>query len=484
MTQKDLSANTLTRTLGLWPTISIVIGSVIGSGIFLKPSLMASQLGSPVWLVLVWIVAGLITLCGALSNAEVAAMLPETGGQYVFFRYMYGDFVAFLYGWAAFAVINTASIASIAYVAGTYAEYFITLPRLSLMTEHSIFLSIPFIGTIYPLENIGVKLFTISAIVILTIINYRSTRSSGALQVLFTAVKTGAIILLIVGIFSFGKGNVSNFFTNSIAEPTGWAFVAAIVAAMSGAFWAYDGWNNITFVAGEIKDPQHTIPKSLLVGLLCCIAVYAAITLSYLFVLPVTAMARSTFVASEAAQLAIGGLGGTLIALLVIISVIGATNAFILATTRITFAMAQRQQFFSWTSFVHPSFGTPGNALVLHCVWSCLLVLSGSFDMLTDMVVFITWMFYGLSTLGIFKLRKKMPEANRPYKVWGYPFVPAVFLVFTSMFLAITLSTEIYNYATGVSRVINSVFGLLLVCLGIPFYWYFKRKTGSEGTIA
>lgn len=470
------SSEKLQRTLGLWPTISVIIGGVIGSGIFLKPALMANQLGSPELLLIVWIAAGFITLFGALSNAEVAAMLPETGGQYVFFQHMYGDFVAFIYGWAAFAVFNTAGVASIAYVAGTYAEYYIPLPRFSTAFEQAFFIPIPFIGKIFPLQNIGVKSFTILVIILLTIINYRSTKSGGGLQVVLTIIKTASVLMLVLGIFLLGDGHISNFTQHAPGMPTSWPMAMAIVAALSGAFWGYDGWNNITFIAGEIKDPQRTIPKSLLLGLLCCIAIYALVIISYLFVLPVTEIGNSSFVASRAAQLAMGGAGGALIALLVIISGIGATNGNILATARVTFAMAQEKRFFRWTAQVHPIFNTPANALLVHCVWTCLLVLSGSFDMLTDMLIFISWLFYGLSAFGVFVLRKKMPNAHRPYKVWGYPFVPAIFVLITFFFLIVTLITDIQNYNNGTSPVINSVFGLVLAGLGIPLYFHFKRR--------
>ncbi|NBP69704.1 MAG: amino acid permease [Cytophagia bacterium] len=469
----------LARTLGLWSTIALVVGGVIGSGIFLKPSLMASQLGSPLLLLFVWILAGVITLFGALSNAEVAAMLPETGGQYIFFRKMYGDFVAFLYGWSAFIVINTAGVASIAYVAGTYAEYYISLPRFSIDIEQAVYLYIPGIGRIFPLENIGVKLFTIGIIIILTFINYRSTKAGAGLQVLFTLIKVASIGLLIIGIFTLGDGAVSHFVVSSTNKPAGWALVLAIVAALSGAFWGYDGWNNITFVAGEIKNPQQNIAKSLLIGILACIVVYALIILAYLFVMDIGSIAATSFVASEAAQIAMGGIGGILIALLVIFSGIGSTNANIMATARVTFAMAQEKRFFSWTANIHPTFQTPANALLLHAIWTCVLVLSGSFDMLTDMLIFVSWLFYGLSAVGVFVLRKKMPNAHRPYQVWGYPLVPGIFVTVTFFFLILTLVNDITNYVEGRAPIINSLFGLLLVALGTPLYFYFKKKAGK-----
>jgi APA family basic amino acid/polyamine antiporter len=283
-------------------------------------------------------------------------------------------------------------------------------------------------------------------------------------------------MLLIFGIFTIGEGSPNNYVTSAATAPEGWALVLAIVAALSGAFWGYDGWNNITFVAGEIKNPQQNIVKSLLIGLLTCIVIYALIIMAYLFVMDISVIASASFVASDAAQFAMGGIGGALIALLVIFSGIGSTNANIMATARVTFAMAQEKRFFSWTANIHPTFQTPANALALHAIWTCLLVLSGSFDMLTDMLIFVSWLFYGLSAFGVFVLRKKMPDTHRPYKVWGYPFVPATFVIITFFFLILTLANDITNYLTGRAPIINSLFGLLLVVLGTPLYFYFKKK--------
>jgi len=470
----------LIPTFGLWTSISLVVGGIIGSGIFMKPAVMASQLGSPGLLISVWIIAGIITLFGALTNAEVAAMIPETGGQFIFFRHMYGDFVAFLYGWAAFAVFNTAGVASIAYVLGTYIEFFITLPRFDPDLERNISLRIPFIGTIFPLENIGVKGATILVVALLTWINYRSKESGGNIQIIFTVLKVVAIAMILCGILFSGDGNVSNFFADSsVITPRGWALVGALVAALSGAFWGFDGWNNITFVAGEIKDPQKNIPKSLLWGLIICIVIYALVTLSYLYVLPIDVVANSKLVAADAAQVVLGGIGAGLISLTVIVSTFGTTNGNILATARVSFAMAQENNFFRSIGKVHPRFNTPGNALVLHGIYTSLLVLSGSFDMLTDMLIFVSWLFYGMSAAGVFILRYKMRHVPRPYSVWGYPFVPLIFILFTVFFLLTTLITDIYRYDTGESPLINSIFGLFLTAIGIPLYWYFKWKYKS-----
>ncbi len=467
-------AEKLERTLGLSSTISIVAGGIIGSAIFMKPALMASQLGSPLLLLAVWVIGGGITFLGALTNAEAAAMMPETGGQYIFFQKMFGDFTAFLYGWAAFAVFNTAGNASIAYVFSIYAEYFIHLPRLPKETEHLFSVYMPGIGTIFPLENIGVKSLTILLIWFLTFINYRSTHSADRVQILFSVLKIGSMVFLVLGIFIFGDGSASHFVQSS--PHTGTVLLLALVTATSGAFWGYEGWNNITFMAGEIKNPQKNIPLGLLMGLLIVIVMYCLLNLAYIYALPIDAIASSSFVVSDAAPKAFGFGAGALIALMVMISTFGATNGNVLATARVTFAMAQEKRFFPIIAKIHPKFKTPGNALILHGIWTSMLVMSGSFDTLTDMLIFVTWIFYALSAVGVMVLRKKAPNAVRPYKTWGYPYVPLAFISIASFFLVVTLYNDITNYLNGITPLINSLFGLALTAMGIPLYFYFKRK--------
>jgi APA family basic amino acid/polyamine antiporter len=444
----------------------------------MKPALMAGQLGNPWLLLSVWVVAGIITLFGALSNAEVAAIFPETGGQYVFFQKMYGEGFAFMYGWAAFAVFNTAGNASIAYVFSQYANYFVELPRFNSTIEQSIYFHLPFVGTFYPLENSGVKLLTILLVCVLTGINYRSVVYGSRIQRFLTALKAIAIILLIGGILFSSHGRTEHF---NISEALGhdnlWM---AYMAALAGAFWAYDGWNNITFIAGEIKNPQHNIPRSLFWGLSFCIIVYTLVNLAYIYVIPVTDMKHSSFIASDAANRIWGVAGGALIAGMVMLSTLGTTNANILATARVTMAMGNNSRLFSFTGRVHPSFSTPGNALVLNAVWSILLICSGSFDMLTDMLVFVTWFFYGMSALGVFVLRRKLSEVARPYKVWGYPWITLIFTTFTAFFLVSTLVNDISRYQQGETEVINSVLGVFITAIGIPLYYLTVRKKQAK----
>lgn len=468
---------TLERKLGLWACISIVAGAVIGSSIFMKPATMAAQTGSPVILLAVWVVAGIISLFGGMINAEVGCVLPKTGGQYVYFRHMYGDFFAFLYGWAGFIVINTASIAAIAFVFAQYVEYFYDLPHLSAAAEASVEWSIPFVGKLYPLEAIGVKALAIAVIVGITFINYCSLKWGGRLQLFFTVIKVAALLLLVGVIFFSGQGDAQNFITPAPdADFSTWGIIAGFVAATSGALAAYDGWNNLGFVAGEIKDPRRNIPRSLFIGIGICIVMYVLTNQAYVYMLPVEEMRHSTRVASDALDATDILGGGAVVGLLVMLSTIGATNGNVLPCARVVYAMGEEKKFLPWAGKVHPRFHTPGNALWLQCIWACMFVVTGSFDMLTDMFVFITWIFYGFAAYGIFILRRKMPDAERPYRTWGYPVVPVIFIAFAALYFGLTIYNDVHNYTSGKAPVINSVLGLLLTAAGIPVYYYFRRR--------
>lgn len=467
----------LQKTIGLWSATTIVIGTIIGSTIFMKPATMAGQLGSPVFLIAVWIVGGLISIFGAMAFAELGTMFPETGGQYVYLRKAYGDFIAYLYGWGSIAVINTAAIAAIAFVCAEYAGNFIHLPRFSAATEHSLVFHIPMIGNILPLQNFGVKGLAITIIMVLTLVNYLSVQLGNAVQFISTLLKALALVILVVGILFSGKGSVQNFVTDSTSfHLSGWSLFAAFMAATTGAFASYDGWNNLNMVAGEIKDPARNITKSLLSGVFACIVIYVLITLAYMYVLPIDEMAKSPLVASDATAKVYGSAGGTIIAVLIVVSAFGATSVNLLANARVVFAMAEANSFFPWAGKIHPRFQTPGNSVLVLGIWSSLFVVSGSFDILADMFIFVSWIFYGLVVVGVFILRRKFPKADRPYKVKGYPIVPAVFVLFTIFYLATAMYNDISNYAMGKAPFINSVLGILLTAIGIPLFFYFRGR--------
>jgi len=469
------TTSSLSKKIGYWSATAIIVGSIIGSGVFMKPASMAGQLGSPIWLTVVWIIAGLFSLMGALVYAELGAMMPETGGIYVYFRKMFGDFVAYLYGWAAFSVMNTTGVAAIAFVCAQYADYFLHLPRFDVSVEQSVVWHLPFIGGLHPLENFGVKSLAITIVAGLTWLNVRSVKAGSSFQLISTIVKMGVIAALVIGIFFFGNGSVENFF-HAENPKQGGALLAGIIAALTGAFFAYDGWINITFIAGEIKQPQRNIPKSLFTGVIACIIVYVLVNQAYLYVLPVEKIAASSLVASDAIAVALGNTGGALVAAMIVICTLGAINGNLMATTRVTYAMGKDKVFLPWAGKEHKRFQTPGNALWLHGAWISVLIISGSFDMLADMMVFISWIAYGMGAVGIFMLRKKMPDAERPYKIWMHPFVTLLFIIFTAAFLVITVYNDVTNYLNDRQPVVNSLLGILIVVLGIPFYFYYRKK--------
>ena len=467
----------LERKLGLWASVSIVVGAVIGSSIFMKPAIMAAQLSSPLMLLLVWILAGVISLFGGMINAEVGCVMPQTGGQYVYFRHMYGDFFAYLFGWACFMVVNTASISGVAFVFAAYVGYFLNLPHFSPAVEHSIPLVIPFIGTFYLLENIGQKAIAILLIFFFTWINTKSVKAAGAVQVFFSVLKVAALVFLIAAIFFSGKGDVLNLTKASASfDLSGWKLRTAFIAATTGALAAYDGWNNLGFVAGEIKNPQKNIPRGLIIGLSLCIVLYALTNEAYLYMLPVDAMKHSTLVASDSLYKVMGVAGGGFVAFMVILCTVGNTGSNVLPCARVMFAMSEQKHFFASSGKVNAKYCTPSNALWAQAIWAIILVFIGSFDMLMDMFVFITWIFYGFAAYGIFILRKKMPDVHRPYKLKGYPYLPVIFILFSLLYVVITLYNDINGYIEGKSHIINSVFGLALTGIGIPLYWYFKKK--------
>jgi APA family basic amino acid/polyamine antiporter len=453
----------------------LVVGSIIGSGIFKKPALMAGQLGSGELLILVWVIAGVMTMFGALTNAEIASIITTPGGQYIYFNKIYNKFVGYLYGWSVFSVYQTGSIAAIAYIFADYFGYFFPPFHLSPQLE-ALHFHIPGVGNIFPLADLGTKTVTIACVMFLTTINYFGVRFGGIVQGAFTVLKVAAIAAIVALGFALGHGSLGNF-TSSVVSFSGTAgLLGAMLLAMSGAFWAYDGWINITYVAGEIKEPQRTIPRALFVGTAIVIAVYVLTNLAYLYVLPMDVMAQSKLVAADVAESFLGRYGGAFVSAAVMISTFGTVNGTILASARVYYAMAKEHLFFQKMETVHPRYRTPGPSLFLQGIWASLLTLSGTFDQLTDQLIFVAWIFYTLSAIGVFVLRRKMADVHRPYRVWGYPYVPAIFVAFAALYVVYTLYSDITSFARGETPLINSVMGLIYVVIGIPGYIYWNRK--------
>ncbi len=476
----------LLRQIGLITVIAYAVGSVIGSGIFRKPALMASQLGSPLLLLLVWAVAGVMTLFGALSVAEMSGMFTQSGGQYVYFNRAYGRLVGYLYGWAVFVVIQTGSIASIAYVFSDSLGYFFRFFRLPPAWE-AITLHLPFLGGITPFRFMGLKLCTIALVLSLTLVNYLGVKLGGAVQIVFTALKIGAIALIVVFALTAGGGHVENFLrTTSPLTPGHASIFLAFIVAMSGAFWAYDGWINVTYIAGEVRNSQRNLPRALAIAAVIYIVVYLLLNVAYFYVIPVGEMAgnyvraeasgQSYLVATDVAARIWKNWGGALIAVAIMISTFGTVNGTIMLSARVYYAMAREGHFFSRLKDVHPRFHTPGKSLWAQGFWTSVLVLSGTFDQLTDMLILVSWIFYAAGALGVIVLRRRMPDAPRPYKVWGYPVVPWLFILFSSVFIVFTVYSDVQNYLSGRAPMINSLLGIALVALGLPGYFFWRRR--------
>ena len=477
----------LVPALGVFTTMMVVIGGVIGSGVFRKSGVMAAEVGSPTVLLGVWLLAGIITMFGTLATAEVSSMIPETGGQYVYFERMYGPFVAYLYGWGVFAVIQTGSIAALAYVFAEFSTHFVHLPELTGPAATWAF-HLPFIGDVVPLREFGVKLLAVGVIVVLTTVNYLGVRFGGIVQDVFSIAKIAGMLLLLGAVFlPTSGGNFSNLTAPSaFIRKDGLAMVMAVAAALQGAFWAYDGWIKASYIAGEIKNAQHVLPRATVYGMLIVTALYLAMNLGYCWVLPVDEMAKSKLVAADAAEKVFSG-GAKWIALVVMISTFGANNAVVLSSARVYFAMAQRNVFPAFFGRAHPRFHTPGASLIAQAVWSSMLVFSGTFDMLTDTLIFVAWISYGLGVLGVFVLRRKEPNTPRPYKVPGYPWVPAAFVLFSAAFLFLTIYNDIINYRAALAAakpaLINCAFGTGLVLIGAPIYFFYRAKKRQDRSV-
>ena len=460
-------------------SLSVIIGSIIGAGLFMKPAAMAAQLGSPVALTLVWVVAGLFTLCGALVFAELGAMMPKTGGLFVHFKTIFGEKIAFLYGWSAFSVINTAAVAAIAVVCASYLGKFIPLVDLPSSWIDNYSIHLPLLGTLFPLKDIGVKILSIGLVSVLTWLNTRSLQMGSRLQLMTSVLNMSILLLLIVGIFSSTNGSVKNFWAESaVVQPH--SYLAGWAAAMTGAFFAYDGWINIISMAGEVKNPQQTIPRSLLTGVLLCVLLYVLVNQAYLFVLPVTEMAIAPLVAANAIENAWGHSASLIVAFMIVCCTFGALNGNIMATSRITYAMGKEGIFANSVGKLHPRNNTPHRSLWLHGGWTSFLILTGSFELLADMFVFVTWIAYALGAIGILIWRYRYPELNRPYRIWGHPFTTFAFIFFSLFYLGATIYKDIQLYQQGVQPIINSLFGLFITLLGLPLYYYYRYRSSNS----
>lgn len=447
----------LRRDLGLWSAAAIVVGTVIGSGIFLVPKTMIQRVGSPEMVFAVWIFGGLLTLAGALTYAELSASMSEAGGEYVYLREAYGPLFGFIYGWTQLWVAKSGSIATLA------TGFFYYLANFFPALEQGWFdIPLPVGPGWQPLEIRFGQVLAITVILLLGLLNYFGVKFGGEVQVFTTALKVALIGgIIVLGLFG-GHGDPGNFRTSIPAAGGLAGFFAALVAAL----WAYDGWNNVTMVASEVKNPHRNLPLALTVGAIGVIVIYLLTNLAYFYVLPAESVAATDRVAAAMMGRLFGEKGAAVVSVAAMISIFAALNGSILSGSRVPYAMAHDRLFFRAVGAVHPIYRTPSVAIMLLTLVSAVMVLSGRYEDLFRYVIFSSWILYGMAAASVIVLRRKRPDLPRPYRTIGYPVVPALF-VFVALCLLI---------ATFRDSPRESLFGLLLIFAGLPFYFYWRRK--------
>lgn len=458
------------KELGLLDGTMLVVGSMIGSGIFIVSSDIARQVGSAGWLTLIWIISGLITMIAAVSYGELSAMYPKAGGQYVYLREAYGKLIAFLYGWSFFTVIQTGTIAAVGVGFSKFAAYLI--PAVS--DENILY-------TFGSFNLNAAQIVSIITIVFLTYLNSRGVKNSKMLQTVLTIIKILSLLgLLIFGFLLAAKADIWNanwadaWATKSYVKDTaswlpisGVALISGIAAAMVGSLFSSDAWNGVTFIAGEIKNPKRNVGLSLFLGTLVVSIIYVLTNLMYLAVIPFDeiATAKSDRVAVVASQYIFGNIGTLIIAVMIMISTFACNNGLIMAGARVYYTMAKDGLFFKKAAHLNDA-SVPAWALWAQCLWASALCLTGKYGDLLDFVIIIVLIFYILTIYGIFILRKTRPDAERPYKAFGYPFLPLVYIVIASAVSIALLFTKTSTCGWGV----------LIMLIGIPIYYLVKEK--------
>jgi APA family basic amino acid/polyamine antiporter len=462
-----MSTSQLNRSLGLRLVVVVVIGNIIGSGVYKKVAPMAAELHSSGWVLISWVIAGIITLFGALCNAEVAGLLADTGGEYVYYKKIYNRFFAFIFGWSLFTVIQTGAISALAYVFAQSLNSIVHLPAvLPSLADFNI------AKVFYPFADLNVKLTAIALIILLTWINTRGIRAGAWVSTAILLLVFGSIFIIIAFGLTSGHADFSRLQLQTTNDFP--ITINAVFAAMLAAFWAYQGWAAVGYVGGEIKDANRNIPKGIAIGVITIIVLYLLVNTTYLLLLPIEQFDSiykegNQIAAIEVVKSFWGEKGVLFISLLIMVTTLGCCNATILGSARPYYAMAREGLFFRKVARLNNK-QAPVNSLLYQCVWACLLVLSGTFDQLTDMIIFAVFIYYGSTTLGVFILRKKMPDAPRPYKVWGYPIVPAIII----LFCAALVFTSIFG------RPREAAIGVILMLTGVPLYWWFKKKNVQQ----
>ena len=459
----------LNRSLGLAMVVVMVIGNIVGSGVYKKVAPMAAEMHSSGWVLICWVLAGIISLFGALCNAEVAGMLADTGGEYVYYQKIYNRFFAFIFGWSLFIVIQTASISALAYVFSQSLNSIVHLPPVLTSWAH-----FNIAGVFYPFENFNVKLTAITLIVLLTWLNSRGIKIGARFSATVLILVFAGILTIII----FGLASPQSHLGSAFHMPTtnnSQVTFSAVFTSMLAAFWAYQGWATVGYIGGEVKNQHKNIPRGIAIGVFVVITTYLLVNTTYLSLLPISKLeetyrSQNMVAAIEAVKVFWGTNGAFFISTLIAITTLGCTHATILVSCRTYFAMAKQGMFFPRVSKLNNAHA-PVNSLWYQGVWACILVLSGTFDQLTDMIIFAVFIYYGATTLGVFILRRTMPDAPRPYKVWGYPVVPAIVVLFSAALFFNTI------YA----RPREASIGMILMLSGVPIYWVLmKRKKKAE----
>jgi basic amino acid/polyamine antiporter, APA family len=446
----------LARDLGLSHAGAIVVGTIIGSGIFLVPTEMMQAVGSARMVYLAWIVGGLLSFFGALTYAELGAMKPQAGGEYVYVRDAYGPLAAFLYSWTWFLIAKPASIATI------------TTGLVRILGTFSVFSFLPQAVVTYPFTISYGQLVAIAAAIGMSWLNYIGVRRAGDFQFVFTLLKVAIILGIVVVGFSYTGGSWANFATEFTGAKGG---VAGFFAALVAALWAYDGWNDLNMVAGEIRNPQRNIPLSLIWGVATVGALYILVNAAVQYVLPAAAVAATERPASDAVALVLGRAGASLVAAGMAVSMLVTLNGTIMSGARVPFATARDGYFFKAIAEVHPRYRTPAVSIVVQCALAVLLLLvGGSFRQFFSLAIFAEWLFYMIAGSTLFVFRRQDPGAQRPYRVWGYPVVPAVFVLVSAVLL----------YYTFTDNLQSSAWGSLAILAGIPVFYYFARRRGAS----
>jgi basic amino acid/polyamine antiporter, APA family len=458
----------LTRGVGAWGAVAVNVANMIGTGVFLKTRVMTCNVGSAKMVLLVWAAAGLLSLAGSFSYSEIAAMMPEAGGDYVYLRRAYGRAVGFLYGWMTFAVAKAGSQAALAVGLAIFMNVAVggALERWRIEVS-------PF-G--YHMGGVsGLTLIALSTIWSVALINCASVTAGGRTALALTIAKVALIVCVAVSALLFAPGDWSHFGGSGLAgtcegvAASARGGYAGFGAAMLGALWAYDGWNNVAPLSGEIRNPQRNLPRAFVGGMLVVASLYLFVNIAYFYAmspLEIASVPTSSSVATEVLQRFLGPIAVSMTAVALMVSSFGSLHSSVLANSRVPYAMARDGLFFRALAHLSPRANVPARAIVAQAAWGSVLALSGSYDALTDSVVFASWLFYGLSTGSLFIFRRTMPDAPRPYRALGYPVVPVIFLLVTAALLINTF----------VAAPNEALKGVAVLLAGLPLYWYWSRK--------